>query len=57
MQLTKSQARKRLAEAETKLQKAMLFFDWTKCGKRNSDAAKDYMTVQKILEKWYMATK
>jgi len=55
VQLTKTQVKKRLVEAESKCQRAFFDFDWAKCGKTNTQATKDFIIIQRILEKYYNA--
>ena len=54
---SKASIKKRLVRLESSCQKAFLQFDWQKCGKTNAQATKDYITIQRILEKYYTACK
>ena len=38
---------------ESAAKKVFLDFDWSKCGVTNVSASKDFITIQKILEKYF----
>tara|TARA_R100000664_G_C2732019_1_gene122346 strand:- start:1005 stop:1175 length:171 start_codon:yes stop_codon:yes gene_type:complete len=50
---TKTDTKKRLIKIESAAKKVFFDFDWTKCGGSNVSATKDYIAIQKILERYY----
>jgi len=50
---TKTDTRKRLVAMESAAKKVFLDFDWSKCGVTNVAASKDFISIQRILERYH----
>lgn len=53
MMATKTDTRKRLVAMESAAKKVFLDFDWSKCGSTNVAASKDFLAIQRILERYH----